>query len=148
MNELTEQIKRHEGLRLQTYNCPAGKLSIGYGHNLEACPVDDIIGRKINKGDFITKDEAERILGYDVLQAVNNCVNNINCYKTLSIPRQAVLVNMSFNLGMGKLLHFKKMLQALDRGDYEEASKQMLESKWAIQVGNRAIELANMMKEG
>jgi lysozyme len=58
------------------------------------------------------------------------------------------MIDMCFNLGIGGLLEFKNTLASIQSGDYQKASEQMLQSKWATQVGNRATELSEMMKEG
>ena len=62
--------------------------------------------------------------------------------------RQAVLIDMMFNLGSPRFKQFKKMIQALEDNDYSRASFEMLDSKWAVQVGNRANYLAEKMKQG
>jgi lysozyme len=66
-------------------------------------------------------------------------------FASLTIKRQAVLINMAFNLGINRLRTFKLFKQALLDGDYAEAKVQMLSSKWAGQVKGRAIRLADMM---
>jgi lysozyme len=55
---------------------------------------------------------------------------------------------MGFNLGISRLLHFRRMLSALEQGDYQKAAVEMLDSKWARQVGKRATHLNHMMKTG
>jgi lysozyme len=55
---------------------------------------------------------------------------------------------MAFNLGSAKLCAFHRMIEALSEGDFDEAATQMLNSRWAEQVGHRAIKLAQMMRYG
>jgi lysozyme len=129
--ELKNQIKRHEGLRLKPYLCPAGKLTIGYGRNLD------------DKG--ITKDEAERLLLNDIHECLEKCNAMIPYFYKLNRAQQNVLVNMCYNLGIYGLLGFKRFLAALEKGDLETAKKEMLDSKWANQVGIRAKELADQI---
>jgi lysozyme len=62
--------------------------------------------------------------------------------------RQAVLVNMAFNLGVEGLLDFHKMLAAVEHHQYGQASDEMMDSLWAAQVKGRAAELAAMMRTG
>jgi len=62
--------------------------------------------------------------------------------------RREVLINMRFNLGMSRLMGFVKMWQAIDDENWEAASKEMLDSLWAKQVGSRATELAEQMRTG
>lgn len=132
--KLTKQLKRHEGLRLKPYLCTAGKQSIGYGRNLEA------------KG--ITKGEAEYMLSVDIGDVMLELKNRLPIYQSLDSTRQAVLVNMGFNLGINGLLRFKNMVKALEAKDYAKAAAEMLNSNWAKQVGSRAQELALQMKTG
>ena len=69
----------------------------------------------------------------------------VPCFLKLSETRQAVLLDMCFNLGITRFLQFKMMLTALEMEEYEEAAKEMLDSKWAKQVGKRSVRLAEMM---
>ena len=126
--------KRFEGLRLKPYTCPAGKLTIGYGHNL-----DD---------NGITEDIAVRMLDADLMAAENEVRAKFSSYNKLNEARQFVLTDMAFNMGIVKLLTFKKMFAALAKGEYPTAAREMLNSKWAVQVGNRAKVLAEIMKSG
>lgn len=133
IGKAAELIKKHEGLRLKPYKCTAGKISIGYGRNL-----DD---------NGITKYEAETMLNNDIQNCYAECVK-LKCWNSLNEARQAVLLDMCFNLGISRLKNFKKMLAALDRADYTSAAVEMLESNWAKQVKSRATELSEIMKKG
>lgn len=134
MDQLTAQLKRHEGYRSKPYLCSAGKLTIGYGRNL-----DDV---------GVSRSEAFELLRQDIARARWDVEKNIACANKLNIPRQDVLINMCFNMGIYNLLLFKKMIAALEKRDYDEAAKQMLNSRWATQVGYRAVELAEQMRTG
>ena len=127
---LKESIKKHEGLELKPYRCSAGKLTIGWGRNLQ------------DRG--VTRAEAEAMLDLDILEA-RTAADRFKWFWLLDRLRQDVVVEMVFNLGLPKFLGFKKMIQALREQDYEEARVQMLDSKWANQVGQRAITLADKM---
>ncbi len=126
-------IKKYEGLSLQPYTCPTGHLTIGYGHNLE---------------NGISLNVSEQLLQEDIVRAQMDVGENIPWSKKLDEVRQFVLIDMCFNMGIKKLLTFKKMLAALKQGYYDRTSYEMLESYWAVQVGYRARELAEMMKTG
>lgn len=134
MSKLQEQLKRHEGLRLKAYQCTAGKVSIGFGRNLD------------DKG--ITQAEADLMLENDVIFLMSVLPGKIAFFNELDKVRADVLVNMAFNLGVNGLLNFKKMLSAMDEGYFTRAAAEMLDSKWAFQVGDRALELAEQMKTG
>lgn len=131
--KLIKQIKRHEGLSLKLYKCTSDKWSIGYGLNLEA---------------GITEELAELILEYQVKRITNELRKFEWFFDIDSFARQDVIVNMAFNLGVTGVCKFRKMINAISIHDYHEAAKEMLDSKWAKQVGNRAIELAEQMRSG
>ena len=129
--QLIESVKQGEGLRLSPYRCTAGKLSIGYGRNL-----DDV---------GITQLEAEYLLMND-LQRAENDAKKLPGFDNCSQVRRDVLIEMVFNIGLPRVLGFRKMLAALSNGDYAEAARQMLDSKWHKDVGNRADRLAWRME--
>ena len=144
---LLAQLKRHEGANKDPdgyhipYRCPAHRLTIGYGHNLDANPVPGINGK-------LTEDQAQRLLEADVIAVQEQLAAHLPWIKALNAPRYAMLVNMAFNLGVGGLLGFKKTLAFVRVGDFRSAAKEMLNSKWAAQVGNRAKELSRQMETG
>lgn len=129
-----ELLIYHEGLRLKPYADAGNKLTIGVGRNLE--------------DSGITRDEALLLLHNDIGRVTNALDEKLPWWKSLSDVRKKVLISMAFNLGVGGLLKFNGMLSALQDGDYATAAEQMLASKWASQVGTRAIELAYMMENG
>lgn len=128
-----ERIKKSEGLRLKPYRCTAGKLTIGYGHNL-----DD---------NGITETEALLILEDD-LEKCSTQLERYTWFRNLDEARQGVLIDMCFNMGITRLLQFKKMIKAIEESNWKEASVQMLDSVWAKQVKTRATNLAKIMKTG
>ena len=132
--KLAEQLKKHEGMRLKPYTDTVGKLTLGIGRNLE------------DKG--ITEQEALFMLNNDVDYFYAKLDKRLTWFKYLDDVRQNVLVNMAFNLGVAGLLTFKNMLNHCGDGNYEEAAEEMLNSKWARQVGYRAQELAEQMRTG
>lgn len=131
---VSQQLKRHEGYSTTLYLDTVGKQTIGYGRN-----ISDV---------GISKDEAEYMLANDIKRTIKDVRILFTNFDSLSVNRQSVLVNMMFNLGMTKLSQFSNMNNAIKNGDFAAVSAQMLDSKWAKQVGNRAIELAQLMKNG
>ena len=132
--EFEEQLIRHEGLELKLYECSEGKLSIGVGRNLE------------DRG--ITEEEAMILLRNDIMTHAAELAERFPGVRDFDSARYYVLVNMAFNLGVSRLAKFKKMWAALEDRNYELAAAEMLDSKWATQVGTRAIELSNIMRYG
>ncbi len=129
-----EMLKKHEGLRLKPYRCTAGKLTIGYGRNLED------VG--------ISEREALQMLKHDVNNYRDLLAVRYEWFEGLAPARKVVCINMAFNLGMKGFHGFKQMRMFIKKGIFSEAAKEMLNSKWAKQVGYRADELAKIMEEG
>ena len=130
---LKDQLILHEGLKLEPYECTAGKLTIGVGRNIED------IG--------ITEDEARYLLDNDILRVCDELDRNLPWWRDLSDARQRVLVDMVFNLGISRFMQFQNTIAAIESGDYDKAADEMLDSRWADQVGNRAKTLSRMMRE-
>ena len=135
MDRIKEQLVRHEGLRLKPYRCTAGKLTIGIGRNLDDCG--------------ISQSEAYVMLINDIMNCEKQLQSKIpDIYNGLDEVRKSVLLNMCLNLGINGLLGFKNTLAFVKAGDWERAANNMLVSKWAKQVGRRAIELSELMRKG
>lgn len=127
-----DDLKVHEGFSAKPYQCSEGFLTIGYGLNLDA---------------GITREEAEMLLAHRVKKVHLELVT-LPFWHKLSEARRDVLINMAYNLGIVGLMKFKVTLGLITEGNYTEASRQMLKSKWAKQVGGRAVWLSNKMREG
>lgn len=136
MNEsaLIAELKRDEGVRLKPYRDTVAKLTIGVGRNL-----DDV---------GISEAEADFLLASDIKRTVEDLASRLPWWSTLDEVRQRVLCNMAFNLGIGGLCAFVNTLNAVKAGDYDKAATEMLNSKWAKQVGARAVRLSAMMRTG
>jgi lysozyme len=127
MDQLRELIIKHEGLRLKPYRDTVGKLTIGVGRNLD------------DRG--ITQDEALSLLNNDLSVCVSE-LKNYSWFISLNKIRQEVLIELVFNIGIARVLNFKKMISALSLQNYVLASRELLDSSWAKQVG---IERSNNM---
>jgi lysozyme len=133
--KLRAQLQRHEGVRLRPYRDTVGKLTIGCGRNL-----DDV---------GISAGESDVLLTNDIDRAVHGLVVRYpDWFPALDPVRQAVLVNMAFNLGLSGLAGFVRTLDCVARGQFADAADRMLQSKWAKQVKGRATELAAQMRSG
>lgn len=127
------QLMVHEGFRSKPYKCQMGKLTIGFGMNLEATPMP--------------VEVAMLWLEMEVDKADKELDKELDFYKDLDEKRKSVLINMAFNLGMEGLLKFKNTLDYVSKNKFTEASVEMLESIWASQVGERANELSEIMEK-
>lgn len=134
INNITELLVLHEGIRRFPYRCTAGKLTIGVGFNLDDVglyeeEINFILNNRIDR----TEAEVERAFPW---------------YHELDPVRQAVIVDMAYNMGMNTLSKFKRTLGSVRDGNYKLAAEQMLQSKWARQVKGRAVRLSKMMETG
>jgi lysozyme len=132
--EFEMMLIRHEGMELKPYKDTVGKLTIGVGRNLD------------DRG--ISEEEAMYLLRNDIEIHARELADRFPVVRDLSGARYYVLVNMCFNIGIHRLAGFQRMWAAIDRHDYASASLEMLDSKWAKQVGKRAEELAEIMRVG
>ena len=132
---IEEMVIRHEGFVSHAYQDIEGYWTIGIGRLIDK-----------RKGGGITKEEAIFLLKNDLNKCCTEIENKLPWWKNLTYERQMVLMDMSFNLGIEGLLAFKKTLSLIENGHYKEAAQEMLRSKWADQVGNRAIELSKIME--
>ena len=134
ISNVRELVTLHEGVRRFPYRDTVGKLTIGVGFNLDDVglypeEIDFILGNRLSR----TEEEVERVFPW---------------YNELDEVRQAVVLDMAYNMGMSTLSQFKRTLGSIRDGDYVRASAQMLQSKWARQVKGRAIRLSIMMETG
>ena len=135
INEEVELIEE-ESLSLNCYKDSEGYWTIGVGHLLKS-PCDPI-----------TLEYAGKLLKEDIKIAKESLHHKIPKYSTLDEVRQYVLLSMCFNLGINKLLQFKKMLLALENNNFELAAAEMKDSKWYRQVKRRGEKLCFMMSHG
>lgn len=134
MSELVSMLKRHEGFRSKPYTDSVGVLTIGIGRNL-----DDV---------GISEDEAIYLLQRDIAAAQAALRRAYPWFDILLYTRQDALTDLCFNIGPARLKGFVKFLAAMEAHDYERAASEMLDSKWAAQVGTRAVELAEIIRTG
>ena len=131
--KMTGELKRDEGFRACVYQCTAGKQTVGYGHNLEDTPMSERVAEILLIADYM--------LIYEQL-----C--EFDWFLSLDDLRKRVIINMAYNLGVTGVLKFKKMIEAIHAKDYQWAADEMVDSRWYQQVGDRAVRLENMMRDG
>ena len=150
MNSLAlKSLMQHEGFSEKIYVDSTGNKTIGYGYNLDANPLrlsDYTLQKLISAG--INKAAAHELLEQQCANIERELINKILWWSKLSYVRQAVFINMSYNLGVNGMLGFTKMMSAASVGRYTDAAIEMLNSRWATQVKGRSIELAYMMHSG
>lgn len=128
---IIEDLKAEEGFgnKGNVYKCTEGFDTIGYGTKLP-----------------INEEEATLLLEYRLNKTRANLLSSLYNY---DLPNEVwdILLNMSYQLGVGGVLKFKKMLEALKNKDYVEASKQGMDSLWAKQTPNRAKRLMDRLSK-
>lgn len=132
IDALVKDLRRHEGMRNFPYKCTADKLTIGIGRNIEDVGISD--------------DEADYMLKNDIHRVQEDLDRNVLYWREFPEPVQRALANFVFNVGITRALRFKRMWAALQELDFETAAEELLDSKYASQVGTRANELANLIR--
>lgn len=127
-----EQLRRDEGSRRTVYKDSLGYDTFGVGH----------------KGTTPLSDAAiDLILHDDVAAVAANIEAAFPWAKSLSEPRYGALINLVFNMGLGGVMGFQKMLHAMRESRWEDAARELLDSRYATQVGERAHRLATQLRE-
>lgn len=137
IKELKEMLVRHEGEVNHAYPDSEGYITIGVGR---------LIDKRLDGG--ISHDEAMFLLDNDIQEVIKDCHNNFGWFSHLDDERKIVIINMVFNMGINRFKGFKKTIGYISNGEYSMAAEEMLDSKWADQVGKRAIELSHIMRDG
>lgn len=131
--DIKDWIKHHEGLKLNLYKDTVNKWTVGYGRNIE--------------DNGISQAEADFMFDNDLARCKRELAP-FPWYVNQPQNIQDALLNMNFNMGIARLLGFKRMIMALTAKDYTKAAIEALNSKWAEQVGQRAKDVALMMRQG
>jgi lysozyme len=142
IDSLLKLVSKHEGREANVYLDSKGIKTVGVGHNIEAHPLpSDMVPP-------LTDDQIDQLLQQDLDDAMSGLLKALPWAVDLDPVRQAVLGDLSFNMGLPTLLQFHHTLGFIQEGNYAAASAGMLASLWAKQVGKRAQEDAQMMVSG
>ncbi len=141
-----EQLKRHEGLRLYVYDDATGR-EIRKGSRVQGHPTIGV-GRLLTSARGLSTIEIEMLLENDIEVVVDELNRNIPWWNELNEARQAVMVNLCFNLGWPRLSLFENMLDAAEKGNWDRAADELMDSKWFSQVGLRGLELVEQLRSG
>lgn len=150
--ETIENIKTDEGYRAEPYICPAGKLTVLYGRNIEDRPFtsDELTSLKeILKAGGTLKDWADKLFEEEI-QRLRDESFYIKGFARMGAPEevQNIILNMAYNMGLTRFspARWPKFFAAVAAQDYQEAARQMIDSRWYGQVGHRATRLVNSMQ--
>jgi lysozyme len=137
IEELKKLLINDEGEVNHAYQDSEGYWTIGVGRLIDE-----------RKGGGITHDEAMYLLDNDIVRVMKECQRELPWFHLLDDARQTVVISMVFNMGMPNFKGFKKTIKYIRDHEFEKASAEMLDSKWASQVGARATRLSEIMKTG
>ena len=136
MSELTEMLRKHEGVRDKVYLCSAGYETIGVGRNIS----EDGLG--------LSDDEIDYLLNNDIKRVREELTEEYYWFAGLDEARQDAMIDISFNLGQTRLRGVVKSLEAMAREDFDTAADEFMDSKWSEQVGDRAVEVTEIIRTG
>jgi len=141
---LREEIIADEGQVLEVYLDHLGYPTVGVGHLI--LESDEEYG--LGEGTPITQTRSDELLFQDLNIVLKECEDRFhNNWRDYPEEVKLIIANMAFNLGLTRLVKFKKMFAALNEGDYKQASVEGMDSKWAKQVYNRARRLMNRLRD-
>ena len=142
MVRLKDEVSADEGVVLEVYLDHLGYPTVGVGHLI--LEGDQEYGE--GTGFKINQTRCDELFYQDIKNVLNDCEGHLSEWSTYPEEVKLIVANMAFNLGITRLKKFKMMFSALNEGDWVEASKQGLDSKWAKQVYNRAHRLMDRLR--
>ena len=134
---IIEMLRKHEGVETHAYVDSVGKITLGVGRNIDK-----------NGGIGLSTDEIDYLLVNDVERVEAELLAAFNWYKMLGDARKDAIMDMCFNMGLPRFKKFKKALAGMAKGDYKTAAIEFLDSRWANQVGQRAITVTDIIRSG
>jgi len=135
-DRLIEMLRRHEGVKHKVYLDTEGLETIGVGRNIS------------ETGLGLTDDEVDYLLQNDISRVEKELNAAFSWYWELNQARKDAMISLGFNLGLPRLLKFKNALESMSNAKFDDAADHFLDSKWATQVKNRAIELTDIIRSG
>ena len=135
-DQLIDMLKRHEGVRSKVYMCSAGYETIGVGRNIA------------ESGLGLSDDEVSYLLNNDITRVREELNDTYFWFAALNEARQDAMIDICFNLGLTRSRGFINALEAMSREQFDIAADEFMDSRWSQQVGNRAIEVTEMIRTG
>jgi len=122
---LKKRLVDFEGLVLKPYHCSQNYLSIGVGRNLDS--------------NGISEEEAMYLLDNDIHKVIEQLDKQWEVWRTFPDAAKYVCIDVAFNMGINTWMSFRKTRAYMELGEWEKAASEILDSKYAVQVGRRAI---------
>ena len=161
---VVKQLRLEEGFRSVPYRDTLNHFTVGYGWNIEGrvltrIEAEHLFGedepwpvsadRIINhyRENAMSKEDAEYILEHCIHIAEGDCqIIFGKLWNTLPVNKKVPLIDMAYNLGIGKMKKFRRMIAAVKKGDWKEASKQVRNSLAAVQAPSRYKRIAKELE--
>ena len=137
MTQLIDMLKLHEGVRTHAYKCSANMITVGVGRNLDE-----------NGGLGLSEDEIDYLLANDITRVKKELADTYFWFNGINEARQDAMIDICFNLGLTRLRGFVNALEAMSREQFDIAADEFMDSRWASQVGNRAVRVTEMIRTG
>ena len=137
MEKLIAMLKRHEGVETHAYECSEGRITVACGRNIDQ-----------RGGLGLSPHEIDYLLENDITRIIKELSTTYAWFSDLDDVRKDAMIDIAFNLGASRLRGFKRALAAMEAADYKTAAIEFLDSRWAKQVGGRALELTDMIESG
>lgn len=153
--DLGQLIEEHEGREFTVYNDTAGNPTVGVGFNLNRSDAKKVLksvgadyDKIISGKQSLTNEQVAKIKEVTVNEAIKHVKRKIPSFNKLSDSRQSAIVDMMFNLGVGKFSGFNKFISAVKRGDFNKAADEVLNSKAAKDLPRRYNRIAELIRKG
>lgn len=142
IEQLRETLKVDEGVKYEIYKDHLGYPTFGIGHLIVES--DEEYGQSVGTGVHLNR--VNEAFDEDVAVMVDEAKKLFPDLEDLPEEAQQVIVNMTFNMGRPRLSKFKKFIAGVNAGDWEKAAVEMMDSRWAKQVGSRAERLRDRIR--
>ena len=142
IDQLRDTLKIDEGVKYEIYNDHLGYPTFGIGHLVVES--DEEHGKPV--GTPVSEDRVNSVFEKDVAIMIDEAKKIFPNLDELPEEAQQVIVNMTFNMGRPRLSQFKKFIAGVNAGDWNKAAVEMMDSRWAKQVGARAERLRDRIK--
>ena len=140
---LKSDLKEDEGVIYKIYQDPLGFPTFGIGHLILTSDPES----KQAIGEEVSKERVEAVFEADLKNTLDDCPKLFSDFDTLPDEAKIVIANMLFNLGLQKLMNFKKFREAVEKRDWNRAAEEMKDSRWYTQVTKRAERLIERIKK-
>lgn len=149
---LLADLERDEAFDPEPYKDTLGIWSLGIGRNLEANPLTGTEWKQLlDAGEILltlNHQGARRLLKTGAQDTYTQCAVTFKWWGGLDEVRRDTIANLCFNIGLTRLVAFRKMLDAMNVRDYERAAAELQDSRWFTQVGKRGPRLVNQLRTG